>query len=323
MLDPYEASEPVEIRKGLNSLVIPVFRNEESIADLFRDLEILNEHLRGELEAVFVIDGSPDASLWEIQQKVAEVVFTVQVIEHSRNFGAFAAIATGLRYARGEYTAVMAADRQEPIELIKAFFKELQTDEIEIVIGARKTRSDPAFTQMSSNLFWWGFRKFVQPALPRAGVDVFGCSARVAKLLANLPESNSSLIALLYWVGFDRVEIGYDRKKREKGSSAWSVGAKVKYLGDSVYSFTKIPISLIIGVGLVGVLGSLALGAFVLFSWLAGTIQEPGYTTLILLQLASTSSVLIAIGIVGTYVWRTFENSKMRPKTVIQRRTLH
>lgn len=312
----------METQTRINSLVIPVFRNEDSISDLFRDLEFLNENLQGELEVVFVVDGSPDASLREIQQKIDEISFAVQVIEHSRNFGAFAAIATGLRYARGGYIAVMAADRQEPIALISAFFEKLRTDEIEIVIGARKSRSDPALSQMSSKLFWWGYRKFVQPSLPRGGVDVFGCSARVAKLLADLPETNSSLVALLYWVGFERVEVYYDRKKREKGSSAWSVKSKLKYLGDSVYSFTKIPISLIIGVGLFGVLGSLALGTFVLLSWLAGTIQEPGYTTLVLVQLASTSAVLIAIGIVGTYVWRTFENSKMRPKSIVQKRTL-
>lgn len=304
-----------------HSLVIPVYRNEDNIDDLVSALEGLHRRLNGDLEIVFVVDGSPDRSFDLLTGQLSDRDWHTQVISHSRNFGSFAAMVTGLSAARGQYCAVMAADLQEPIELIEEFFETLRDSDVDIVVGRREGREDGALSGALSNAFWWLFRRLVQPEIPRGGVDVFGCTRQVAQTMVSLPESNSSLVGLLYWVGYKRAEIGYRRQPRQKGQSAWTFRRRFRYLTDSLFSFTNLPITVILLVGAFGSAAALLLGIFVFVSWLAGAIQAPGYTTLVLVQLASTAALLLAIGVVGTYVWRTFDNTKNRPHAIVHRHT--
>ena len=300
------------------TIVIPIYRNEENIPGLIEVLVGLEARVFGDLEVVFVDDGSPDQSSKRITDLTCDVPFDVKIIRHSRNFGSFAAITTGLRSARGELIAVMAADLQEPPQLIEQFFEVLSSDTADIVVGARTGRSDPGLSAVMSQLFWFAYRLFVQPQIPRGGVDVFGCTRQVAEIIHRLPEQNSSLVGLLYWVGFRRVEVGYERLPRQEGKSAWNFRLRLKYLNDSIFSFTTLPISIILIVGAVGSVVAFALSLSVFIAWLRGLIPEPGFTTLALVQLGSTASILFALGIVGTYVWRTFDNSKGRPNALVR-----
>lgn len=299
------------------TIVIPIYRNEENISRLLEALAGLQARFSGVLEVVFVDDGSPDQSLALIAESTGDAPFEVKIVRHSRNFGSFAAITTGMRYAGGELIAVMAADLQEPPELIEEFFEVLSSDTADIVVGARVGRSDNGMSAAMSNLFWSAYRLFVQPEIPRGGVDVFGCTRQVAEVIYRLPESNSSLVGLLYWVGFRRAEVSYRRLPRHEGKSAWSFTRRLKYLNDSIFSFTTLPISIILTVGAVGSLVAFVLSLIVLIAWLRGLIPEPGFTTLALIQLGSAASILLGLGIVGTYVWRTFDNSKGRPNAIV------
>ena len=156
----------------------------------------------------------------------------------------------------------------------------------------------------------------MQREIPAGGVDVFGCTRQVANELVRMDESHTSLVGLLYWVGFRRVEVQYDRLPRPEGKSAWSFRRKVRYLLDSIYSFTDLPITLIIALGVVGVVVSTVAGIAVLVAWATDQIDVAGYTPLILSVFFMTSLIVIALGIVGSYVWRTYENSKGRPGAV-------
>jgi hypothetical protein len=155
--------------------------------------------------------------------------------------------------------------------------------------------------------------------MPVGGVDIFACTREVAQNFATLGESNSSLVGLLFWLGYRRVEVPYSRSEREHGKSAWTFGKKVGYLLDSVFSFTSLPITVILAVGLVGSIAALVAAFVVFVSWLAGAIPVPGYSALMLVLLFATGSILFALGVVGTYVWRTFENTKSRPSSVVMR----
>ena len=305
--------------RPINSLIVPVYKNEDNIPDLVAALRGLSKHLEHNLEVVIVDDGSPDNSLALLRELTVDVPFTVQIISHSRNFGSLAAVTTGLGVSRGDAIAVMAADLQEPIELIERFFEVLSDKSVDVVVGARTGRSDGAISSALSNLFWFVFRSLIQPEVPRGGVDIFGCSRQVAEIMCRLPEANSSLVGLLYWIGFNRVEIGYQRLPRRKGRSAWGLRRRFRYLTDSIFSFTTLPISLILWVGAMGSAVALVISFSVLVAWLRGLIPEPGFTTLALIQLGSTAAILLAVGVVGTYVWRTFDNSKGRPNAIIKR----
>ncbi|WGD38064.1 glycosyltransferase family 2 protein [Lysinibacter sp. HNR] len=312
------ASSPQKSESAITySIVIPVYKNEESLPDVIERIEQMQSRLDAPLEAVFVVDGSPDGSLNTLRNLLPKSTFNSQLLAHSRNFGSFPAIKTGFKSARGQYIAAMAADLQEPSELIEDFFAQLKTGEWDVAVGIREGREDPLISRTLSKFYWSTYRKFVQPHMPPGGVDIFATTRAVADKLGALNESNSSLIGLLFWLGYRRIEIPYTRQERTHGKSAWSMRKKISYLLDSVFSFTSMPITAILGLGLTGSILSIVAAFAVFVSWLLGSVPVPGYTALMLVLLFSAGSILFAIGILGTYVWRTYENTKNRPSSIL------
>ena len=294
------------------SLVIPVYRNAENIDDLIAAVEALHK-TSGGLEAVFVIDGSPDDSGRLLMARRKKFGFPYQIVFHSRNFGSFTAVRTGMAHARGRMIAVMAADLQEPPELVLDLFAILAADEADVVFGTREARHDGLLGDMASNLFWGIYRRFVMKDMPRGGIDIFACTRQVADSVLAISEPNSSLIAQLFWVGYRRAFVGYVRKAREKGRSGWSFTRRLRYMVDSIVSFTDFPIMVVLWLGIVGCLASFGFGGIVLIARLMGMIAVPGYTPIVVLVSFSVSLLLAVQGILGLYLWRTFENTKNRP----------
>src|SRR5262245_3927777 len=177
------------------SLVIPVYKNEENIAELTDALIGLCGRLGSGLEIIFVIDGSPDNSGPLLIEARKRIPCWSKIVFHSRNFGAFGAIRTGLEIGDGDYFAAMAADLQEPPELIITFFDRLAKNESDIVFGQRTGRDDPLFRTLASRFFWWVYRRLVLPDIPIGGIDLFGCNRRVRDEILQISEPNSSLIA--------------------------------------------------------------------------------------------------------------------------------
>ena len=231
------------------SLVIPVFRNEESIASLVTTLEGLSRSMEGDFEAVFVVDGSPDRSLDRLAQALPGAAFASQLLVLSRNFGSFAAITAGLAHARGPLYAVMAADLQEPPALMLEFRRKLLAEGCEVVVGTRGRRFDPLSRRILSGLFWGLYRAFVQRDIPRGGVDVFACKQAFRDHLLSLRERNTTLVGLIFWLGFPRGEVAYDRQPRPHGRSSWSFARRARYFLDSTFAFSDLPIRLVSLIG--------------------------------------------------------------------------
>lgn len=299
------------------SVIVPFYKNEASIPRLLQALTAMNLDLDQKMEAVFVIDGSPDQSYTLLRDALDKVDFPAQLLAHSRNFGSFPAIRTGLMAARGEYFGVMAADLQEPPELLVTFFTSLAADECDIAIGTRNGRHDPLMSRVASDVFWGLYRRFVVHDMPEGGVDVFGCNRTFRDQLLKLEESRSSLIALIFWLGFRRKLVGYKRQVRQEGKSAWTLSKKVDYMMDSIFAFTDYPIRLLIRIGTIGSILSIALGIMVAAARLSGAIAVPGYAATMLVVLVLGALNLLGIGIVGTYAWRGYENSKQRPLAIV------
>lgn len=299
------------------SAVVPVYGNADTLPTLVERLVALSRTLPGPLEIVFVVDGSPDDSADVLRRVLSTTPLSSQLLTHSRNFGSFAGIKAGLHAARADYLGVIAADLQEPPELLGQFFEVLAADTADIVVGRREARADPAMTSALSRTFWWAYRKTINSEIPKGGVDVFGCTRVVAERLTSLDEAHTSLVGLLYWVGYRRAEVPYDRLPRPSGTSGWTFRRKLRYLTDSVFSFTDIPIQLLTTVGFTGAGITLLASAVILGFWLVGRIDAPGYTPLMLAILFSTFAILAGLGVVGSYVWRTYENSKHRPTSIV------
>ncbi len=307
------------------SVVIPVYQNEESLPELVSALVHLADRARREhaveLEAVFVVDGSPDRSHQVLAALLPVVALRSRLLAHSRNFGSFAAIRSGLAAGSGDVFAVMAADLQEPPELVLDFLTALRRTGSDVAVGRRTHREDGAAGRWAAGLFWRLYRRAVNPEIPVGGVDVFACTKVIRDQLLRLREANSSLVALIFWLGYDRVEVEYARGPRPYGRSAWTVRRRVRYLLDSVFSFTALPITILTAAGALGVLVATVLAAVTLVARVVGDVPVPGYAALILAVTFFGALNLLGLGVIGAYARRAFENTKGRPPALVRSTT--
>jgi glycosyltransferase involved in cell wall biosynthesis len=300
------------------SLVIPVYNNRESLPRLFRELEALATGLPAGLEVLFVVDGATDGSLEQLRAALPEWPLRTRLIELSRNFGSSAAIAAGPEEAAGDTIAVLAADLQEPPELIAEFQRVLASGTADVVLGVRTGRADPWHARLLSDGFWHLYRRFVVRDMPPGGVDVFGCTHEVRDRLVQLKEVQTNLVALVFWVGFRRAFVPYERRARREGRSGWTLGRKLRYAIDSVFSFTDLPIRALLLLGVLGTAFALTAGVTVFVMWALGRIPVLGYTPLMLVITFFGGLTALGFGIVGQYLWLSLQNARARPNFIVK-----
>lgn len=298
------------------SLIIPVYLNSGSIDSLLQACQGLDEALEGRLEVVFVVDGSPDDCHAQLYSKIPTTGLRARLILLSRNFGSFAAIREGMQHTRGEFIAVMAADLQEPPELVLAFFAQLEQGCCDVVFGVREARDDPLSSRLFAGLFWWVYRRFVQRDVPVGGVDVFGITRTLQSRVIAFSEANSSLLGLLFWIGGRREFVSYRRRQRNHGKSAWTFKKKFDYLLDSIFAFTDAPIRLLLASGIAGIALTAILSIAVVGAKLLGLVPVPGYAGTMLVVLFFGGLNALGLGLVGNYAWRAYENTKQRPLSI-------
>jgi glycosyltransferase involved in cell wall biosynthesis len=300
---------------ALSSLVVPVYRNAASITALVDTVERIAGEVEEELETIFVVDGSPDDSYQRLLFALRGRGLRARVVELSRNFGSFAAIRMGMSLARGRSIAVMAADLQEPPELVIEFLRRLAGGQVDVVAGERASRDDRG--DAASKIYWRLYRRFILKDVPPSGVDVFACTAAVRDVVCSLENVHTSLVAQLFWVGFRRELVPYDRRP-SAGESGWTLRRKLRYLSDSVFAFTDLPVRLLWVLGMAGMTLATIVGAVVVIARIAGAITVPGYAPTILVVLFFASLNLIGLGIVGSYVARAYETTKGRPSAIVR-----
>lgn len=299
------------------SLVIPVYRNEANLGRLFTALLDLQKRLQDELEVVFVVDGSPDRSGAILAERLPSLGLRSQLVNLSRNFGSFSAILAGLAAGTGERFAVLAADLQEPPELILQFNQILRENTADIVFGCRTKRSDPWLSEAFSTVFWFIYRKLVVKEMPKGGVDIFACTREVRDHLVRFREVNTNLVALLFWLGFRRHYIGYERAPREAGASGWTFAKKLEYCLNSIFNFTDLPIRFLLVAGSAGSLLAVIAGIIVLITRLRGVVPVQGYTVIVLSVLFFGGLITIGLGILGQYLWLSLQNARGRPNYLV------
>lgn len=300
------------------SLVVPVYGNEASIAALLEAVRGIAARVDGGFEAVFVVDGSPDRCHALLREALPGAGFDARLVALTRNFGAFHAIRAGLECARGACIAVMAADLQEPPELILDLHRAVRDGAHDVAFGVREARTDPLGSRIAAGLFWALYRRLVLPEIPPGGVDIFAMDAAFRDRLLLLRESHSSLLAQLFWLGGRRAFVGYRRRAREHGRSAWTLRKKLRYVSDSVFAFTDLPVRLLFWFGLLALAVAGTLGAVTLAAKLTGALEVPGYAGTLLTILFFGALNALGLGVVGTYAWRAYENTKQRPLSLVQ-----
>ncbi len=300
------------------SVVIPVYHNADTLEPLLERLRSVAEGLEpDELEFVFVDDGSADESFAVLEAAAAQDP-RVRVLRLSRNFGSNAAILAGLAHAGGDAVVVIAADLQDPPEVIPELV-EAWRDGAEVVLAARRKRDDPLLTRVFASLFNRLFRRLVFRDFPRAGFDFLLLSRRVARVIVQMGERNSYIFGQAMWVGYRRRVIEYDRAPRPSGESAWTFAKKVKYFIDAFTAFSYLPIRAVTVVGFLFAFLGFVYAAVVIALRLSGAITgAPGFASLAVLVLVTAGIQLLVTGMIGEYLWRVLEESRRRPTFLVE-----
>ncbi len=302
------------------SIVVPVYHNATSLPDLlakFQELAAKNSADR--FEFVFVDDGSTDDS-FAVLSGLADTEARMRIVKLSRNFGSNAALLAGLDESRGEVIGAIAADLQDPPELLDEMLG-LWRDGKKVVLAARATREDPGLTSLLSDTFYALFRRYAIKTMPKRGFDFFLIDRQVCDLIKGIKESNAYLMGLILWLGFDPAVIYYHRRVREKryGTSMWTLMRKIKYFIDSFVAFSYMPVraASILGISL-SVIG-IAYALIVVISRLFFGIQAEGWASIMVVLLIVSGAQLLMTGILGEYLWRNLDETRRRPRFVIER----
>jgi dolichol-phosphate mannosyltransferase len=304
---------------ALVSVVIPVYFNEENIpvtwAALDATLRQLPPHRRWEV--VFVDDGSGDRSYDRLCELFRRAPDRVRVVKLTRNFGQTAAILAGLREARGDACVVMSADLQDPPELILEMVSRWDGGARKVVLATRTNREDSAIARWTSRIFYRLMRRFAIRDMPEGGFDFFLIDRRVVDIVNEVKEKNTFLQGHVLWPGFPPDVIGYTRRRREIGSSRWTMSKKVKYFVDGFVTYTVTPIRLITIVGLIVSVLSFAYATLIFASKLFWDVPVKGWAPTMISILMLSGVQLVMLGIIGEYLWRNYHETRKLPTFVV------
>ena len=301
------------------SVVIPCYFNEENIPVTVRELVANEANFPAEVtfEYVFVNDGSGDDTLGALRRAQAQHTGRVCVVDLAGNVGSYNAIVAGMAHATGDCLAVITADMQDPPELMVQMYAHWQQG-FKLVIGNRQDREETGLSQTLAKVFHWLMKNMALRNIPDGGFDFVFFDRQVATEVLKLHERNSNVFYLMVWLGFAYVNIPYTRRKREIGKSRWTLSKKVKLLVDSLLAFSFVPIRAIsmLGFGLGGM--ALLYGLYVIALRIASPNEPAGWTTLMVVLLTVSAFQMIALGVIGEYVWRGLDAARQRPLYVVK-----
>ena len=207
-----------------------------------------------------------------------------------------------------------AADLQEPTEIILDMYQKWLHG-VNVVLAIRKDREDKS---PFSELYYWLTRRLALPNMPQHGFDAFLMDRKVVHVLEELDEKNSALTGQVLWSGFETASVYYTRKRREIGKSQWTLRKKIRLFTDTFFSFSTVPITAIMWIGFLSCIGSAFWAFITLIAKLTAGIPVQGFTTLFIFQLFSFGVIMLTLGVLGNYIWRTFDASRKRPVYIIE-----
>lgn len=300
------------------SVIIPSYNEEQNIYNTAETVLSILENAKIPCELVFIDDGSKDKTFERICE-ASELNKSIRGVSFSRNFGKEAAIYAGLEEAKGDCAVIIDCDLQFPPEKIVEMYS-LWRKGFEVVEGVKTDRgNESALHKLSANTFYKIMSAFI-------GVDMKSTSdfklvdRKAINALLSLPERNTFFRALSFWSGFKSTQVEFEVQKRQIGESKWSLIKLIKYAVSNITSFTTAPLQLITVMGCLLLAFMAVMAVQTLVRFLLGQSAE-GFTTVILLLLLIGGSLMLALGIIGYYIARIYEEVKSRPRYIITKKT--
>lgn len=296
--------------RNLISIVLPVYNEEEGIIKTIEVLEHFIEKQPQDFELIFIDDGSLDSSVALIKS-MQQKFLNIKLIEFSRNFGHQLAILAGIRYTMGDAVVVMDADLQDPPAVIPAMIKEWQ-DGAQVVYGKRKSREGESwFKKTSATIFYRLLQRVASINIPVDTGDFRLMDRRVVNELRKMNETDPFVRGLVSWVGFKQTSVEYERQERFAGSSKYPLKKMINLALSGITSFSDFPLKLLIWTGGLSLCFS---GIYLLTSLIIG-FTELKFLICTLFGLVGLS--LIGMGLLGIYIYKTFQASRKRPLYIV------
>jgi glycosyltransferase involved in cell wall biosynthesis len=298
----------------LISLISPAFNESANLGALYERLAAAMAAVGVDWEWIVVDDHSRD-NTFDVLRALTARDPRVRGVRLARNSGSHVAITCGLHLAKGDAAIMLAADLQDPPETIRAMLERWRAG-AEVVWATRRERPGDRTHSGFAAVYYWIMRRVVgMKEMPERGADFFLIGKPVLDAFRQFRERNVSVLALITWIGFRQETIEYDKQPRTAGRSGWTLARKVKLVVDSIVSFTDLPIRLCW-------YGGAALLALAVVVGVIGIAQLPTLGAALLLMLSVVLGLaglqLIALGLIGEYVWRTLDEARGRPQYLIE-----
>ena len=296
------------------SILTPAFNEAANLPALYERLVETMRAIGGEWEWVVVDDHSRDETFTVIEALALRDA-RVRGFRLARNSGSHVAIMCGLHQADGDAAVMIAADLQDPPETLATMVGRWRQG-AQVVWATRRSQSGDRSHQRFAALYYWVMRHVVgMKEMPARGADFFLIDRVVLEAFRRFHERNVSVLALITWLGFRQEYVEYDKQPRKAGQSGWTLSRKIKLVVDSITSFSDFPIRLCTYAGLALIAGSLVLLALSI-----ALLPEIGGGVLFLLFLivGLAGLQLMAVGVVGEYVWRGLDEARRRPPYLIE-----
>ncbi len=318
----------------LTSIVFPMYNEEENVEPLFNRLLELSKSIDFDIEIIAVNNGSFDQTQDKLDsivsasesENVPSLECKIKVISLTRNFGYDNAILTGLEHAEGDYIAIMDGDLQDPPEEIPKFIEKIKQG-YEIVYGLRNKRTENFIIRIFIRLFYFWWSKVSGYGFPKNAGNFCVISSRVAKSINSLKETNKYFRGVRAWFGYSSLGLEYNRVHRSGGTSKFSFASYLVYGIEGITAFSTAPIRMLTLVGIGGIALSFIGFIIILFHKLFvvfypnifNTEIAAGWTSLFLLIIILISVNLLGLGLIGEYIARIYEETKGRPRVVVNK----
>lgn len=304
---------------ALVTVIIPVYNEDANLAALHERLSATAAAVRAhDFEFIFVDDGSADQTPQELAILRARDS-RVKAVRFSRNFGSHAACLAGLTEAQGDLMLIMAADLQDPPELMPQLLAKIE-EGFDVVLAVRDQRQDSWPTVKFANLYHRLMRRYAIRTWPPHGADVVMMRRPVRDALIRWRQKNTSIFAQLLWLGFRRTSVFYNKARRHAGQSKWSLAKKVKLFVDSFVSFSFTPIRMISYAGMLVSVCGFAYALLIVLNRLFYGKPIPGWSSLMVALLLLSGFQMLMLGVIGEYLWRVADDVRGSPAFVIQSR---
>jgi len=302
-------------RKPLVSIVCPCYNEEPMLPIYYEAMQkiVFSQLADYDFELILINDGSRDKTL-PILRELAQKDERVKYISFSRNFGKEAAMYAGLKHAKGDFVCVMDCDLQDPPEMIGQMLQRLEADACDCVATRRVTRKgEPKIRSAFARAFYRIINKISDTEFVDGARDFRMMRRCVVDAVLDLPEYHRFSKGIFMWVGFDTVWLEYENIERVAGETKWSFWKLTKYAIEGIVSFSTAPLQLATAVGCI--VSALALLYMVIRVVIAMIWGNPvaGYPSLLAIMLTLGGFILLALGIIGEYVARTYMQVKHRP----------